>query len=168
MDIRIGTAPDPAAVEGLEALLREYLGWVVPRLSALAGEPIDTAAYLANTLGSLDLCRPPAGRLVLARVDGALAGMGFLKPLAGDACEVKRLYVRPEHRGLGLGRAILAELVAEARAIGHGRMLLDSTGFMGEALGLYRAAGFRERGHYAGAETDARFADRMIYLELGL
>jgi GNAT superfamily N-acetyltransferase len=87
----------------------------------------------------------PAGRLLLAFVDGAPAGCGALRPLNRDACEMKRLYVRPGYKGQGIGRQLAERLIAEAKLIGYARMRLDTIpAQMMEASRLYLALGFQE------------------------
>jgi GNAT superfamily N-acetyltransferase len=87
----------------------------------------------------------PAGRLLLAFVDGTPAGCGALRPLDEHACEMKRLYVRPEHKGQGIGRQLAERLIAEAKLIGYRRMLLDTIpAQMMEASRLYLSLGFHE------------------------
>jgi GNAT superfamily N-acetyltransferase len=90
----------------------------------------------------------PAGTLVLALVDNALAGCGALRPIGdtdyANACEMKRLYVRPAFRGFGLGRVIVQALLDEAQQIGYSEVLLDTLDDMEAARGLYASLGFEE------------------------
>jgi carbonic anhydrase len=92
--------------------------------------------------------RPPLGRLLLALVDGEPAACAALRPLDGERCELKRIYVRPAHRGLGLGRTLTESLIETARALGYSRMVLDTLPSMGAAQRLYRSLGFRETAPY--------------------
>lgn len=87
---------------------------------------------------------PPKGELLLARgPDGAALGCVGLRPLAeAGTCEMKRLYVTPDGRGLGLGKALAARVVEEARRIGYRRMLLDTLPSLATAVTLYDRMGF--------------------------
>ncbi len=87
---------------------------------------------------------PPSGRIVLAKSDGKGAGVVGLRDLGGEISEMKRLYVRPEFRGTGLGRALARRIVDHARTIGYERMRLDTLSTMTEAIALYRSLGFVE------------------------
>jgi putative acetyltransferase len=88
---------------------------------------------------------PPQGRLLLATVVNQAAGCAGLHTLENDVCEMKRLYVRPQFRGSGLGRRLAATTIAEARGIGYKKMRLDTiVGKMDRAIELYRQLGFRE------------------------
>lgn len=92
---------------------------------------------------------PPEGRLLLAEYEGQLAGCVALHKLADDICEMKRLYLRPQFHGKGLGRALADRIIAEARAIGYQRMRLDTVEpVMKDAVAMYRRIGFREIAPY--------------------
>jgi len=85
---------------------------------------------------------PPRGRLALALVDGQPAGCVALRPLDEERCEGKRLYVRPEFRSRGVGRALVGWVIAEARAAGYREMLGDTLPVMDRALAMYESMGF--------------------------
>ena len=94
----------------------------------------------------------PSGQLLLALVDGALAGCGAFRALRdvdqANACEMKRLYVRPAFRRFGLGRMIAEALMDEARRCGYSAMLLDTLDDMEAARELYASLGFEETAPY--------------------
>lgn len=107
---------------------------------------------------------PPQGRLLLARSQGELAGCVALHPLEPGICEMKRLYVRPQYRSQGVGKALLKAALAEARAIGYRRMRLDTVEpVMQDAVRMYRAHGFREIVPYR-----ANPMEGALYMELEL
>jgi GNAT superfamily N-acetyltransferase len=91
---------------------------------------------------------PPSGALVLAWVGGVVAGCCALRPLTDsdypNACEMKRLYVRPAFRRLGLGRQLAQAIVDEGRRAGYSAMLLDTLDVMEAARELYAELGFVE------------------------
>jgi putative acetyltransferase len=86
----------------------------------------------------------PGGRLLLASWSGAVAGCAGLRPLESGICEMKRLYVRPAFRGLGLGLMLAQRIIDEGREAGYQSMRLDSLPSMNAALTLYRQLGFQE------------------------
>ena len=91
---------------------------------------------------------PPDGHLMLAFVDGELAGCGAFRGLTDvdypNACEMKRLYVRPAFRRFGLGRLLAQALLDEARRAGYSATLLDTLDDMEAARSLYASLGFEE------------------------
>src|SRR5208282_3804981 len=107
---------------------------------------------------------PPDGRLLLARYAGHAAGCIALRKLEAGVCEMKRLYVRPDARGRGLGRMLVERLIAEARAMGYERMRLDTIeSAMKDAVALYRRMGFREIAPYSAVPIES-----ALWMELVL
>ncbi|HEY0283852.1 MAG TPA: GNAT family N-acetyltransferase [Vicinamibacterales bacterium] len=91
---------------------------------------------------------PPAGALLLARSDSGVAGCAGLRKLRDDICEMKRLYVRPEFRGRGLGRRMAEEIALRARELDYRTLVLDTLGTMEAAQGLYVSMGFKPATSY--------------------
>jgi putative acetyltransferase len=136
--IRLQTPDSPALLEATREIFREYAQGLGVDLcfqnfdQELAGLPGDYAA--------------PQGALLLVYVDDELAGTGALRPLAdvdyANACEMKRLYVRPPFRRFGLGRILAEALMDRATEAGYSTMLLDTLDDMEAARGLYATLGF--------------------------
>jgi ribosomal protein S18 acetylase RimI-like enzyme len=92
---------------------------------------------------------PPDGRLLLADYENQLAGCVALHKIDLTICEMKRLYLRPQFRGKGLGRMLAERIIAEARQIGYRRMRLDTVKpIMNDAVEMYRRLGFKEIAPY--------------------
>jgi ribosomal protein S18 acetylase RimI-like enzyme len=119
-------------VEGVRELLREYAAGLGVDLSFQ-----DFESELADPLGFYEV-------VLFAERNGCVA----LRRIDDETCEMKRLYVRPEGRGDGLGRRLAEALIAEARTRGYRRMLLDTLPSMAAARALYARLGFRETEPY--------------------
>jgi ribosomal protein S18 acetylase RimI-like enzyme len=102
---------------------------------------------------------PPRGQLLVARdADGAAIGCVALRPLADPGCcEMKRLFVAPEGRGLGLGRALAEAVIAQAAKLGYAQLRLDTLPSMHEAIALYRRLGFVPIAPYYAAREGTLF-----------
>lgn len=106
----------------------------------------------------------PDGAILLAITDDTPVGVVAVQPLEeAGACEMKRLFVRPEHRGQGIGRALGSALLDTARALGYDTMRLDTVESMDAARALYRSLGFEERSAYYHNPLD-----NVVYMERSL
>ena len=115
-------------------MMREYIEWIA---LDLAFQEID--AELDGLPGDY---APPRGVLLVAAGGDRYAGMIALRPFDTRICEMKRLFIRPEARGLGLARRLIDALLAEARRLGYAEIRLDTLPMMGAAQALYEAMGF--------------------------
>ncbi len=91
---------------------------------------------------------PPEGALLIAERGGEPCGCIALRRIDERTCEMKRLYVRPACRQLGIGRELVRRLIEEAKAKGYGAMRLDTLPSMRSAIAMYRSFGFREIAPY--------------------
>lgn len=91
---------------------------------------------------------PPTGALLVATHDERFAGSIAMRRLDDHVCEMKRLYVRPDFRGLGVGRELAGAIIDAARGMGYRHMRLDTLPGMGDAQRLYRTLGFEELAAY--------------------
>ena len=146
----------------------EYLEWANSRIVEEFGFSFDIQSMVEGDMLELDKFLPPDGRLLLAEHEGRVTGLACMRRIRPDMGEIKRMYVRPEFRGMGIGRALLEALIAEAREIGYPRVRLDSTRFMKEAHRLYRSAGFEEIDPYTESEIPAEYQSHWVFMEMKL
>lgn len=142
--ISLRPAQFPADLQTVRQLFLEYQ----------AGLGIDLCfqgfdAELAELPGAYS---PPAGTLLLACIDGEPAGCCAMRPLYNtdhlNACEMKRLFVRPAFRGFGLGRLLVERVLSDGQLSGYTTMLLDTLSDMETARALYQEMGFVEVAPY--------------------
>jgi ribosomal protein S18 acetylase RimI-like enzyme len=135
MTISIGPAHTGAALADVRTLLLEYADSL--------GIDLDYQGFDAELAGLPGAYAPPRGSLLLAHAGERPIGCVAVRPLQSEICEMKRLYVRPEARGTGLGRRLAEAAISAAAAAGYRSMRLDTLASMAEARGLYESLGFR-------------------------
>src|SRR5262245_6006152 len=120
----------------------EYVTWTLCEVERMFGLSVKSLLgmsvpeYVNANIAEVCEKLPPEGVFYLVEQDGSLAGMGGLRRIGDGVAEIKRMYVRPAHRGKGLGDAILQRLLADADAFGYPTQRLDSAPFMTAAHAL--------------------------------
>ncbi len=146
----------------LRPLFEEYTHMLVEAEPAYA-------AYLGLQKYGAELEHPeikygaPWGRIYLAWAGEEVAGCIALRKIDEESCEIKRLYVRPAFRHMGLGRMLAERIVSDAREIGYHRVVLDTFPFLKTAIAMYRDMGFYDIASYNGNPMD-----NLLYLQLDL
>ncbi|MDX6289125.1 MAG: hypothetical protein QOH42_924 [Blastocatellia bacterium] len=140
-------------------LFKEYEAWLEVDLCFQS-----FAKELAELPGKY---APPDGRLLLAMYDEQLAGCAALRKIDHGICEIKRLFLRPQFRGKGLGRQLAEAIIREARQIGYKRMRLDTLPpKMNDAIALYGSLGFKEiESYYDNPVPGAKFMELNLVSE---
>ena len=105
----------------------------------------------------------PEGCLLVAENQDGIVGCVAVRKIEGGVCEMKRLFIRPEYRGTGIGRKLAMEIIRTAIRLGYSRMRLDTTPSMSTATSLYRSLGFYDTEPYCYNPVPG-----AVYLELDL
>lgn len=147
----VAVAPCPPAHPNARHCLHAYFAELARRFDGGFDPGRSTSAADAEMT-------PPAGVLLVATLHGEPVGCGALKVRDGAPAEVKRMWVAPSARGLGLGRRLLAELEAYAAGLGVRTLRLETNRALDEAIGLYQAAGYREVPSF----NDEHYADHWF------
>lgn len=156
--------------EELVSINIEYLSWVhgeIGRTFGLAARAAVTpvADCVASVVDKVCGERPPRGVFYLIDVHGQVAGMCGLRRVRDGVAEIKRLYVRPHHRGMKLGQLALQQLMSDASRFGYRRVCLDSAPFMAAAQRLYEAHGFVDCAAYEGTEVPSVLQGRWRFMQ---
>ena len=167
--LEIAQAETSEDLDAIRGLMRAFVAWHRERHVedlGLIDRYFDAAGFKVELAGLPGLYTPPRGRLLLARVDGEAAGCVALRDLGDHFCEMKRMFLPPEFRRCGVGRALGEALLREARQAGFRAMRLDTSRRQAEAIGLYEKLGFRRIAPYYTLPADMR--DWLIFMEAEL
>jgi ribosomal protein S18 acetylase RimI-like enzyme len=152
--------------EGFGELCRAYFGWCRARYRDMpwfVDEVFGQQSFDEELKVLAEKYGPPAGRTMIAVTDGRAVAAGAYRRLADGVCELKRLYVSDEARGLGLGRRLTEALAAAARADGYTLMRLDTAHLLTEAIAMYESMGFARIAPYQ-AYPD-RLTPYLVFME---
>jgi GNAT superfamily N-acetyltransferase len=141
--VDITKARTEADVASVGELFREY--------AATIGVDLEYQGFSSELATLPGQYAPPSGDLLVARVNGEVSGCVALRALDQSTLELKRLYVRPSARGVGLGKLLVEAAISTARENGYMELRLDTLGSMAAAQRLYRASGFVEIPPYGNA-----------------
>lgn len=165
MSIKISFVPQVTDYAEFEALLLEYYTDVL-QIAEAAGLPkLVPAEMVQSSMEHLEDMLPPNGRLVLARnAEGDLVGCGTLRRIRPDAVEMKRMYVRPEARGKGVGQRLFQMRMDEAQKMGCRIVYADTAKGNRPMLSMYERGGFRYIERYPENANPVEFEPYLVYL----
>jgi GNAT superfamily N-acetyltransferase len=152
-------------LDHVKHLFSEYMHWVHSNLSKEYGIEFDIEDKIAQDMTELGMFKPPDGRLLLVTLESELVGLGCLRKIGDEIGEIKRMYIRPTHRGRGIGRELLEILFEEAKSLGFKTIRLDSVRFMDVAHSLYRSFGFVEIEPYPESEIPEEIQEHWVFME---
>ena len=151
--------------EEIQELFWEYLEWANGCLNNQYSINLEIKSILNQDMEKIEIFLYPYSRLLLAKDGDFPIGIICIRKSLPDIGEIKRMYVRPEFRGQGIGRSLLDSAIVESQNIGYSKIRLDSTRFMKIAHALYKSAGFYEIDPYMESEIPLMFHQYWIFME---
>jgi ribosomal protein S18 acetylase RimI-like enzyme len=148
--LEVTPATTESQCQQVRKLMAEYADWDVLQFKRLGFDVEELLRFYGSPKDEAlpGPFAPPHGGVYLATYFGRSAGCGAFRRLDRDACEMKRVFVRPEFRRLKIGRELVRSLIAAARERGYRIMRLETNTLLLEALELYLSLGFRQRDPY--------------------
>jgi len=141
----------------LRDLFSEYLEWVLLMCEKEFNVNLNVKELVKDAVNrsieELNKYFPPKGRLFLCKYQTQIAGTASMRYIGNKIGEIKRMYVRPQYRGKGIGRSLLEILIKEVKNLEYSKLRLDSGPFMKEARALYHSVGFRDINPYPESEV---------------
>lgn len=142
-------------VEVCDSLFREYMRWLIQELyatHAIRISPEQEESLHVDFREEWPGMMSDRGGIYLATLDGVPSGVCTLKPINGTEVELKRFYVKPDHRGAGIGRQLIELVLAETMRMGYQTVRLETFAFMKTAVKMYKTYGFKEVNAFEGFE----------------
>ncbi len=149
-------------------LIAAHLQWSDAFLGQELGIHLDVDSMIEEDMSHIGKYYPPDGCLLIAYEGDEPLGCACVRRIGPDVAEIKRMYVRPEHRRRGIGRVLTEEVVDRARRRGYRVLRLDTPVLFAPANALYRSVGFREVAPYPESEFPERYRRHWVFMELEL
>ncbi len=149
----------------------KFLGWVVDEIKkqykidlvSLMG--ISVEEYIQTLYEDFIKSYEINGIIYILEIDGKAVGMGGIRKLEENICEIKRMYILPEFRGLGFGIKLFEKLIESAGVFGYSLVRLETSVFMHTAQHIYSSHGFKKCEEYLGVETPEPMKPYTLFME---
>ena len=147
-----------------------HISWIFEQVASTFGIDVDSriesvSKYVEETVEEYFQTSPSEGVSYLISIDDVIVGMGTLRILKRGLGEIKRMYVQPDFRGRGLGKALLNKLIDSAREFKLDKLYLETGPFMEAAQHIYKKAGFKEREEYSETEVPPGLRQLWLFME---
>jgi GNAT superfamily N-acetyltransferase len=166
--LKILPAESEMQYQQVRELLVEHIAWDTSQVSQLGldGQEALDFYYASGEEALPGVYAPPEGRMLLATHSATAAGCGAFHRMTQEACEMKRMYVRPEFRRMQIGRQLTEALIVAAKEAGYVVMRLETVTFMDKAIAMYSSFGFKTcPPYYAIPES---FRAITVFMQLNL
>ena len=159
----------PDDVELVRKLWTDYLTWGNEMMQITYGvHPHNPTKIVEQDIKQIDKYLPPNGHVFLALIENKACGIGCLNSINAEIGELKRMFVDPSFRKLGVGKAILQEIINTAKERRHKKVRLNTPKFMETAHSLYAGFGFKPISVYPEVEITEDFREYLLFMELEL
>jgi len=166
MDIKRAFVDDVADKPALEALLVDYFEIILKMFAEAGGPQLSATDMAAESVEHLSDYLPPDGRTLLAHgPDGQLLGCGVIRKIRPDAVELKRMFVRPEAQGTGLGRKLFEMRMDEVPRMGCNEVYVDTVKGNTAMLNMYEKRGFTYIPRYPENANPPEYSSNLVYLK---
>lgn len=159
----------PDDIELVRTLWTDYLVWGNETMQMNYGvHPHNPAKIVKQDITQINKYLPPNGHVFLALIDNNACGTACLNRISEEVGELKRMFVNPSFRNLGVGEALLQSIINTAKERGHKKIRLNTPKFMETAHSLYRRFGFKPISVYPEVEIKNDFREYLLFMELKL
>lgn len=152
----------------------EYVTWVSEKYDKIHNIDLESVngksneQYVKEFLEEFTKIKPPQGVILILLVDDKVAGMGAVAELESGIGEIKRMFIKSEFRGQGLGRKLFSKLIEKGNEFGFSKLRLETADFFEAARRLYRSAGFQDIEEYHGGEHSLCLRETTKYMGMDL